>query len=146
MSSFGTRDQEMARIRETLRAVSQRAKERLREDAPAISETALLDEYRRNPQQARGFFQALGGTRSPNVLLMVWRIIQGMEVKDVKIEYQRQKSIELTVILESPDGKVDPPYTSRNISDFTLFRHIGVLELSGKPVFDGFYALRLRDT
>ena len=39
----------------------------------------------------------------------------------------------------SPDGAEDPLYASDDINDFTLFRHIGVFEISDKPVFDGFY-------
>ena len=80
------------------------------------------------------------------MLLMAWRIIQGMEVKAVQMEYSRQKSFEVRVILESPYGEQDAPYTSTRIHDFALFRHIGVLEISGNPVFDGFYALNLRIT
>ena len=79
------------------------------------------------------------------MLLMAWRIIQGMEVKEVRIDYRRQQTFDVTVILESPYGEEDAPYTSTDISDFTLFRHIGVLDVGGRPVFDGFYPLRLRE-
>lgn len=78
------------------------------------------------------------------MLLMVWRIIQGMEVKDIRMDYQRQQSFQLRVILESPCGELDSPYNSRNIHDFALFRHIGIMEIGGAPVFDGFYALKFR--
>jgi hypothetical protein len=78
------------------------------------------------------------------MLLMVWRIIQGMEVREIQVNYQRQQSFEVRVVLESPYGEVDHPYISRNIHDFALFRHIGILEIGGAPVFDGFYTLRVR--
>ena len=133
------------RIRQTLVDVDNRAKERLGGNAPQISEATLSEEYRRNPQRVRGFLQALGATRTPDMLLMAWRIIQGMEVKEVRIGYRRQQTFEMAVILESPYGEEDAPYTSTHISDFTLFRHIGVFDIGGRPVFDGFYALRLRE-
>jgi hypothetical protein len=55
------------------------------------------------------------------------------------------RPLEVAVILESPYGEEDAPYISSDINDFSLFRHIGILEISGRRVFDGFYALRLRD-
>lgn len=78
------------------------------------------------------------------MLLMVWRIIQGMEIKDVELSYSRQHSFQLSVTLESPYGETDPPYSSTNIQDFSLFRHVGTMEVRGRPVFDGFYPLKLR--
>lgn len=74
---------------------------------------------------------------------MVWRIIQGMEVKDIQLSYCKRKHFDVRVTLESPYGGEDPPYVSSSIQDFSLFRHIGILE-SGGPIFDGFYALKVR--
>ena len=75
---------------------------------------------------------------------MAWRIIQGMEVKEIRIAYRRQEAFEATVVLESPYGEEDPPYVSSDIRGFCFFRHIGILEISGRPVFDGFYPLRIK--
>lgn len=144
IGSFDRPETAMNRIFQTLAAVQQEAQRRLGDGAPDLTEAALVHEYHRNPLRVRGFFQALGGTRTPAMLLMVWRIIQGMEVKEVRMRYQRQQSFELQVTLESPTGELDPPYNSQNIHDFALFRHIGILEIGGTPVFNGFYALRVR--
>ena len=78
------------------------------------------------------------------MLLMVWRIIQGMEIKDIQLSYQRQQTFQVRVVLQSPYGEEDEPYHSSNIHDFALLRQIGIHEVSGRPVFDGFYALKLR--
>jgi hypothetical protein len=78
------------------------------------------------------------------MLLMVWRIIQGMEIKEVQLSYLRQETFGVRVILQSPYGGEDAPYISSNINDFALLRQIGVHEISGRPVFDGFYALKVR--
>ncbi len=145
LDSFLPQEKEMERIRRTLDEVNTLAKSRLGGGAPNISEEALIEEYRRNPQRVRGFFQALGGTRTTEMLLLVWRIMQGMEIREVQVGYRRQQDFRMTVVLESPYGVEEGPYTSININDFTLFRHIGVLEIGSKPVFDGFYALRLRE-
>jgi hypothetical protein len=144
IDSFAPPEQAIPYLVRTLQAVQQEARVRLAGNAPEISASALLHEYQRNPQRVRGFFQALGGTRTPEMLVMAWRIIQGMEIKEVRLDYHRQQSFELQVILESAYGEEDAPYVSANIHDFALFRHIGILEVGGLPVFDGFYALRLQ--
>jgi hypothetical protein len=78
------------------------------------------------------------------MLLMVWRIIQGMQIKDIQILYHRQQSFKLRVTLESHDGDDDEIYESEKIQDFALLRHVGILEISGKPVLDGFYPLKVQ--
>ena len=120
------------------------ARQRLGKNAPDLSEASLVAMYNSNPLKVKGFFQVLGGTRSSEMLLMTWRIIQGMEIKDIAISYERQKQFHARVVLESPYGEVDEPYESSSIQDFALFRHIGIMEISGLPVFDGFYALKLK--
>lgn len=144
IDSFAPPEAAMPHILQTLDAVQQEAQRRLGGDAPHFSEAALVQEYHRNPLRVRAFLQALGGTRTPGMLLMVWRIIQGMEVKEIQMGYERQQSFEVRVILESPYGEQDEPYVSGNIHDFALFRHIGIMEIGGAPVFDGFYALKVR--
>ena len=94
--------------------------------------------YNRYPLKVKGFFQVLGGTRTPDMLLMAWRIIQEMEIKDIQMDYRRQDHFQIRVILESPYGEEDELYESTVIQDFALFRHVGIMEISGKPVFDGF--------
>ena len=139
-------DSGIGHFRQLLGKVQNLADERLGQNALNLSEATLVAEYRRNPQKVRGFFQALGLSSTPEMLLMVWRILQGMDIKTVELQYARQDSFRLGVILESPYGEEDAPYSSDNISDFALFRHIGILEIGDQPVFDGFYALTVRGT
>jgi hypothetical protein len=141
---FPPRGTAMERIRQSLDAVNNLANERFDGEAPDVSDSAVIEEYNRNPQRMRGFFQALAGACTTEMLLMVWRIMQGIEIKDIRIGYRRQQEFNVTVILESPFGEEDKPYTSTDINDFTLLRHIGAFEISGQPVLDGFYPLRLK--
>lgn len=144
LDHFHPAENAVPRLLQTLAAVQEAAVRRLGDEAPTISEEVLLEEYRRNPQRVRAFFQALAGTRSPEMLVMVWRILQGMEVREIEMNYRRQQSFEVRVVLESADGKADEPYVSTNIKDFALFRHIGLMEVANTPVFSGFYPLRIR--
>lgn len=130
-------------LRQVLQKVHDLGQQRLGGNAPNLTEAAVIEEYNRHPLQVRGFFQSLGGTRTPEMLLMVWRIIQGMEVKDVRLTYQKRRIFEVRVVLESPYEEEDPPYSSTTIQDFALFRHLGIMESDG-PIFDGFYALKVR--
>ncbi len=129
---FEPKDQALSHLRATLGRVRQRALEHpLGGDAPDLSEDAVVAECRRNPQKVRGFFQALGGTRTPDMLLMVWRIIQGMEIKEIQLSYQRQQAFEVRVVLQSPYGGEDAPYVSSNIHDFALLRRSGSMKSAG---------------
>jgi hypothetical protein len=144
IDSFAPPDKAIEYLRRSLEAVDQRAQQRLGGSAPNLSEAAIVMEFAHHPQSVRGFFQALGGTRTPDMLLMVWRIIQGMEIKDITLNYERQKTFVVQVTLESPYGDEDEVYESNKIQDFALFRHVGIIEIGDKPVFDGFYPLKVR--
>jgi len=135
-------EQAIPHIRRTLADVDALARQRLGGNAPDLSEESIIHHYNRFPLKVKGFFQVLGGTRSSEILLMAWRIIQGMEIKSVLLNYQRQESFAMQVTLQSPYGDDDEVYQSDRIQDFAVFRHIGTMEVSDRPVFDGFYALR----
>jgi len=133
----------MDHLRSLLASVNARAKERMGASAPSFEESSIVEEYLNHPSQVRGFFQSMGGSRTPDMLLMAWRIIQGMTIESVQCTYTRENSFGLRVVLESPYGVKDLPYESDKIDDFALFRHIGIMEYRGKPLFDGFYPLRV---
>lgn len=135
-------EQAIQRIRQTLASVNALAQQNLDGNAPDISEQSIVENYNRFPLKIKGFIQVLGGTRSPAILLMAWRVIQGMEIKSVSLNYQRQESFEMRITLQSPYGADEESYESDRIQDFAVFRHVGTMEVGDRPVFDGFYALR----
>ena len=131
-------------LRQVIATVHEQARQRFGENSPKLSEDALIENYRQHRTKVKGFLQVLSGTRTPDMLLMAWRIIQGMEIKEVTVSYHRKQDFRLRVVLELPYGGSDEIYESTKIQDFALFRHIGIMEIDGKPVFDGFYALNLK--
>jgi hypothetical protein len=145
IDSYTPPSEAMDHLRGKLAEIQRRAREHLGEKAPELTESSLLREYARNPLKVKAFFQALGGTRSPDMLLMAWRIIEGLRIKEFHLSYRRRETFEMTVVLESPRGGEDPRYTSASIRDFALFHHIGILEISGSPALEGFYPLRLKE-
>jgi hypothetical protein len=131
-------------IQQLIQSTEERGKERFGQNAPEISENTIVAEYNANPEKIRAFLQALGSTQSADILLMVWRILEGMEIEDIKMEYSAQKSFNLQIRLVSPDSGSREEYRSEDIDDAAMLRHLGILKMGGKPVFDGFYPLRLQ--
>ncbi len=140
---FAPSEQALPHLKRILEAVSKRAQERFPANVPQLSATALGEEYARNPHRIKAFLQALGSTRSPDMLLMAWRIIEGRDIKQVSLEYRLQKSFSLRVVLAASDDGPDETYESVDIDDAALLRHFGIMKMNESPVFDGFYALNV---
>src|SRR5580704_14998039 len=62
----------------------------------------LRTEADRNPHKIRALLQALGVSGSPEMLLMVWRILHGLSIREVKMNYQELEAFTLTVTLAQP--------------------------------------------
>ncbi|MEX0718498.1 MAG: hypothetical protein WD066_18035 [Planctomycetaceae bacterium] len=138
---FVPREKALPHIRGVLAAIEREAHEK---GVAPFDEEVMLNELERNPHRVRAFFQLLGGTRTPAMLLMAWRVMLGMEVRSAKLSYERAKAFHFEVVLVSPYG--DPPeaYSSENVNDLAILRHFGVTQIGGKPIIDGFYPLRTR--
>jgi hypothetical protein len=104
----------------------------------------LAAEAERNPHKIRAFLQALGVTRSPDMLLMVWRILQGLSIRDVAMNYRELEEFRLSVTLARQGESRDEleTYRTNEIGDSALLRNFGITKVDGKPLFDGFYPIR----
>jgi hypothetical protein len=117
---------------------------RFGDSAPQLCVGALATEYGRNPLKIAAFLQAMSGMGSPQLLVMVWRItIQGLEIESVQMDYYARTSFSLRVKLRSPALPDPEIYESDDIADAKLIRHFGTLKSQGRPLFSGFYPLRL---
>jgi hypothetical protein len=104
---------------------------------------ALEAEWSRNPHKIRAFLQATRMTKSPEMLVMVWRILQGLSIQEVKMKYYERKSFELVVVLAEPGSQqnTSETYQSTDIFDTRLLRHFGMSTAVGRPIFNGFFPL-----
>jgi hypothetical protein len=104
----------------------------------------LRTEAERNPHKIRAFLQALAANGSMDMLLMVWRILQGLSIRGVTMNYVEQQAFSLVVTLARPGQDQDDleTYSSSDINDAALLRHFGITTLDGRPLFDGFFPLR----
>ena len=67
----------------------------------------LSAEAERNPHKIRAFLQALGVSGNPDMLLMVWRILQGLSIREVAMNYREQEAFSLSVTLARPGEEQD---------------------------------------
>ena len=106
----------------------------------------LARESERNPHTIRAFLQALAATGKVEMLLMVWRILQGLSIRRVELSYVEKDRFQLVITLALPDGDSSSPevYESDDINDAKLLRHFGITTIDGRPLFDGFFPLRNR--
>jgi hypothetical protein len=105
----------------------------------------LEAEAQRNPHKIRAFLQALAATGKVDMLLMVWRILQGLTIRRVVLKYAEQASFQLVVALARPgeEGNEPEEYSSDDINDAKLLRHFGITTIDRRPLFDGFFPLRI---
>ncbi len=104
---------------------------------------ALVAESSRNPHKVRAFFQATRLTNTPEMLVMVWRILEGFSIQEIKMNYQKRCIFEFVVVLSRPESQTEPQetYRSTTIFDARLLRHFGTATAAGQPSFNGFFPL-----
>lgn len=110
-------------------------------DEPRLDLNWMMQEQNLNPHKVQAFLQALGSTENPDMLLMVWCILEGWSIQKVQMEYIIQNAFQLQVTLQSKCGEA--VFESASINDAALLRHFGIMTMDGMPIFDGFYALKL---
>jgi hypothetical protein len=104
----------------------------------------LRAEAERNPHRIRAFLQALGVNGSPDMLLMVWRVLQGLSIREVTMSYRELEAFSLAVTLGRPGQDQDEleTYRTNDINDAALLRHFGITTVDKRPLFDGFFPSR----
>jgi hypothetical protein len=144
---YAPKDAALSNLRSVLEQATAAGKQRLGAIAPDLSPETLIAAYQRNPHKVTAFLQVIGSIRTPDFLVMVWRILQGMNVGRLSVEYRSEQRFKMQIELNSPnESGVEPErYESENIDDSVILRHLGTMKMDGKPVFDGFYPLNLQD-
>jgi hypothetical protein len=129
---------------ELLGRVAAEYAQRIHVNVPFTPE-ALAAEAENNPHKVRAFLQAMGTTHSPEMLVMVWRILQDLQIREVELRYREQQMFSLIVVLARPGGDNGDEletYRSEDINDAALIRHFGITTVDRLPLFDGFFPNR----
>jgi hypothetical protein len=142
IATAGGEEKLLIHVEELMTKFSQRLFEMCKIKSAPFSIFELYDKRR---TQVRAFLQALVSSTSIDMLVMTWRIIQGMNVKTIHMKYEMEDSFTLNVVLASPFGD-EEKYESRDIDDAALLRHIGIMKMDGSPVFHGFYPMYMGET
>ena len=140
---YAPRERAVPFLLEELDGLTDEFQKRFRHEVSFAPET-LKAEAERNPHKVRAFLQALGVSRNPDMLLMVWRILQGLSIREVVMNYREQEAFSLSVTLARRGEKQDEleTYRTNDINDAALLRHLGITTVDRRPLFDGFLPLR----
>jgi hypothetical protein len=144
-------EQAVDRLRATLSDAGLENVRRYGPTACHFTDAELADELQRAPHRVDALLQALSGPRSPQMIVLAWQIVQDAEVERLSIDFIQHQSFEMRVTLRPPrdesGARLEPSerdsYVSQNVHDLRLIRHLGIMELNGRPRIDGFFALRI---
>lgn len=141
---YAPRDQALPHLRRLLEQADQRAVQRFGPNGPRLTIDALLHEQEGNPHRVRALLQIMASVTSPDMLVMAWRIMKGMNIDAIQMEYEQEKSFRLRVRLVSMDNaNKREEYETTDIDDAVVLRHFGIMKMNDRPVFDGFYPMRV---
>lgn len=135
-------DQALPNLRRIIADTDASGRQRLGEDWEALTPESIAAGFDENPQKVTAFLQVIGTVRTPAILVMVWRILDGANIAQLSVDYQSELHFRMRVTLESSFGG-EEIYESNDIDDAVILRHIGVMKMNDRPVFDGFYPLKL---
>lgn len=140
---YAPRERAVPFLLEQLARLTAEFRSRFRYEVSFAPET-LRAEAERNPHKIRAFLQALGVSGSPDMLLMVWRILQGLSIRDVAMTYREQEEFSLSVTLAHRGEEQDEleTYRTHDINDAVLLRNFGITTVDRRPLFEGFFPLR----
>lgn len=95
-----------------------------------------------DPYKAKAFFQADTFNVSIDMKIMMWRILLGCEIQEVRFHYRDHQETNFTVVLREPYGGKEEVYQGRLPTDFRVLRHFGAVGTNGRLVLQGYYALK----
>ena len=72
---------------------------------------------------------------------MIYCVLAGASIERVRFEYKSQQKSALEITVEFPTG-LGATFTSNDIYDAEVLRHIGLMKLGEAPVIDGYYPFR----
>ena len=112
---------------------------KLGECVPTIMSLQSLG--RTNFYKLDAFLEALVSLRTSEMVVAAWRIIQGMQVDKIEMQFEYGKSFALKVSLLSPYGEYEN-YSTIDSDDMNFLRHLIKSKSDHRPIINGFFALR----
>lgn len=94
--------------------------------------------------EARGLkplIQSFASPMTTPIRTMIYCVLDGASIKSLRYVYDAEQKSELAVEIEYPSGE-RATFTSDDLWDAEVLRHLGLMKASGRPVVDGYYAFR----
>jgi len=102
----------------------------------------LFAEYQKHPHRMRALLQAVAFGCSPEILAMVWTVLQGSKIERLSYDYERRKISRLTCEVIFPDGSLHT-FIGQNHWDTAILRLASLSLIDGKPLIESFYPLHV---
>lgn len=107
----------------------------------ALSSADLVAEYARNPHRVKTFLQATAFVCTPEMLAMLWLVLNGARLARIEFSYARSERSQLIVELESVDGSRAERFASDDLWDAAILKLAGLSKSDGQPLIESFYPL-----
>jgi hypothetical protein len=107
----------------------------------SISE--VLSEQSRNEHRVSTLLQALAFSVSPEMLAMMWMVMQGARIEKISYAYARRATSHIAVEILLPDRTTQLTFQSDEHWDAALLRTMSLSKSNGLPVVEDFYPLHI---
>ena len=140
LDAFGPPDQRIAYLQRRLHDGDEAARAKFADGSVRLTLNDVAALARQSPDKARAFVEQLFVQGAPEMLVMVWRVLNGADIGTVHLDIEQANRFRLEIILRPDRAGTEEKYESDNISDLYILRQFGISKLNGKlPVLIGFY-------
>jgi hypothetical protein len=140
LTRYGAPEPALARAALQLQAADDFARDRFQDGSVRLTLDSLTVANRRAPHLVRAFVEQLLTDVSPQMLVLVWRVLNGAAIGRVELRYELAAYFHMAIVLRPDRDGIEERYESDDISDSRFFHHFGVTKINGHlPVFLGFY-------
>ena len=137
---FGPPDQRIAYLQRRLDDGDEAARARFADGSVRLTLSDVATLARHSPNKPRAFVEQLFGQGAPEMLVMVWRVLNGADIGSVHLDLAQASRFRLEIILRPDRLGTEEKYESDDVWDLHVLRQFGISKLNGKiPLLIGFY-------
>jgi hypothetical protein len=101
----------------------------------------LMEEMARDVSVLAPLVQSFSSPMSTEIRTAIYLLLRGAELSALTYEYDRLARSRLYMRIATMDRRA-LEFESTELWDAEFLRHIGLMKMSGRPLVDGYYALR----
>jgi hypothetical protein len=104
----------------------------------------LLDEMEREIGALAPLAESFASPMSADIRAAVYVLLRGGELRSLTYEYDRLARSRLFLRIATWERR-ELEFESNELWDAEILRHLGLMKMGGRPLVDGYYAMRSRD-